>query len=69
MKLSQYLEKHDISDAEFGEAVGRHRITVGKWRRGLVRPDWDALREIEIATNGKVTADDFVPEPAKAGAS
>lgn len=64
MKLSQYLEKHGLSDADFGAVVGRDRATVNRWRNEMVRPDWDSLLAIEQATNGKVTAKDFVEKSA-----
>lgn len=62
MTLHTYLASMGISDARFAELVGRHRVTVSRWRRGKVVPDWEALSAISKATGGQVTANDFLIE-------
>lgn len=64
MKLADYMETLKITDARLAEAVGRDRTTVSRWRNGKARPDWSAFAAIEKATNGMVTARDFVEREA-----
>jgi DNA-binding transcriptional regulator YiaG len=60
MTLSQYLADQKMPDEAFAAELGTTRATVSRWRRGLVRPRWAALEMIRQATNGLVTADDFL---------
>ncbi len=61
MKLAAYMELTKTTDNELAEKVGRDRSTVTRWRLGETRPDWDAISLLEHATDGAVTARDFVP--------
>lgn len=73
MKLSDYMRDHNLTDAALAERIGRHRVSVTRYRNGRVRPDWDAMMAIEAATNGAVTPNDFIApapaEPASEGAA
>lgn len=61
MTLSDYLNRQKITRAAFGVTIGAHPITVQRWCSGAMRPSWPRLAAIEAATNGAVTAADFVP--------
>jgi transcriptional regulator with XRE-family HTH domain len=63
MKLAQYLSERRMSASEFADRVGKDRSTVGRWIDGSARPRWDDIPKITEATNGAVTADDFVVKP------
>lgn len=63
MQLSNYLSDQKISDLAFAGLVGRDRSIVAKWRKGRIRPDWEAIKKIVEVTNGVVTADDFIQLP------
>ena len=67
MKLSDYLERERLSDADFAEMIGRDRSAVTKWRNARARPDWKALAAIKLITKGKVSANDFLPSADAAG--
>ena len=61
MTLSEFLDQHKMTDAQFAALVDRDRSTVTRWRNGATRPDWRALDAIAEATRGKVSALDFIP--------
>jgi len=66
MTLSDYLNLNRITRAQFGKLIGAHPITVHRWCGGIMRPSWSRLSAIEAATNGAVTAADFVPRRDRA---
>ena len=66
MRLAEYLAASNLSDAEFADRVGVHKSTVGRWVAGAVRPAWDQLPKITAATDGQVTANDFVDDQGPA---
>lgn len=59
MHLSDFMSERALSDEEVAAAVGRNRVSVSRWRRRLVRPDWEAIDAIKGFTEGAVTADDW----------
>ncbi len=63
MKLSEWLCNRIMSDAEFARISGiGQRALVHKYRHGRLFPGPENLRRIRQATNGEVTADDFVDQ-------
>jgi len=60
MKLAEYMDLHNLSDEAVAEKVNRDRSNVLRWRKGVTKPDFDALVKLEIMTKGRVTATDFV---------
>jgi transcriptional regulator with XRE-family HTH domain len=72
MKLADYLTEKGIKANAFAKMIGADRSTVGRWlkpRDGVVwRPDWETIKKIEKATDGLVTANDFVDPPNEAAA-
>lgn len=68
MKLPDYLRHARLTDAVFAARIRRDRSSVTKWRNGESRPDWQALLAITEATDGVVSANDFLPasEPTEA---
>jgi DNA-binding transcriptional regulator YdaS (Cro superfamily) len=65
MKLLDYLKKQNIADHAFAETVGRSRSAVRKWMYGQRIPRPAEMLAIKEATDGKVTADDFMHAPPK----
>lgn len=63
MKLTDYLSQHGVSDGEFAASIGVDRSSVSRMRRGITRPDWPTIERIIEATNGSVTANDFISSP------
>jgi transcriptional regulator with XRE-family HTH domain len=59
MKLGEYLKSEGLTLAQFAQKIGRTGATVSRISRGIHRPDWDTVREIERVTKGKVTRNDF----------
>ena len=61
MKLDAYLSEHGLTSERFGKAAGiPSKQTIHNYRRGIRFPSPQNLRRIREATNGAVTADDFV---------
>ena len=59
MKLVNYLKRNQITRDEFAAMIGVDRVSVWRWENGRVFP----LRHLEAiarATDGKVTANDFL---------
>lgn len=62
MKLSDFLDQAGRGAmTKMARQVGVSVVTVLRWRRGDAAPTWDRIPAIEAATNGAVTAADFVP--------
>ena len=59
MHLSDYMAERNLSDEDVAAAIGRSRVSVSRYRRKLVRPDWDTIEEIRAFTRGKVTEVDW----------
>lgn len=59
MHLSAFMSERGLSDEEVAAAVDRNRVSVSRWRRRLVRPDWEAIERIKAFTDGEVSADDW----------
>ena len=60
MKLDEYLSSKKITDAAFGELIGRQQSSVNRLRRGETKPDWKTIERIVEITNGAVTPNDFL---------
>lgn len=60
MTLSEYLEKNELSVADFAALVGVERQSVYRWKNGQRFPNRDDLKNIAKATKNAVTANDFV---------
>jgi transcriptional regulator with XRE-family HTH domain len=61
MTLKDWLAQHRMSDAQFARLSGiGQRALVQKYRHGRQFPAPENLRRIKKATDGAVTADDFV---------
>lgn len=48
-----------LSDDDMAGLIGRTRPTVSRIRRRIVRPDWETIERLRVATKGNVTASDF----------
>lgn len=75
MHLSDFMAARSLSDEDVAAVIGRSRVSVSRYRRRLVRPDWDAIEAIKVFSGGAVLADDWsgplvsgVDEPAGAPA-
>lgn len=66
MKLSAYISKKKMTNAEFGTLVGLSQSQVSRIRRGVSRPSWEAMGRIEKETGGKVTFKDFAADEVAA---
>ena len=62
MKLSSYMQENGLSDAKLAVQLGICSASaVAKWRQGNRVPRTPMIIRLRQITEGKVTADDFVP--------
>lgn len=66
MDLRSYRKQHAISLNEMGQRIGVTGVTVHRWEVGKVRPGLSAIEAIQRATDGAVTASDFMRADAEA---
>jgi hypothetical protein len=59
MHLADYMKARELSDEAVAAGIGRTRVSVSRYRRRLVRPDWDAIEKIKTFTHDAVMADDW----------
>lgn len=59
MHLSDFMAKHLLSDEQVATVIKRSRVSVSRYRRRLVRPDWDTIEAIRSFTGGKVKSEDW----------
>lgn len=60
MNLADYMEQNDLDDAAMGRMIGRSRVAVSRYRRGLEIPSSEAIKRIVVASDGAVTADELL---------
>jgi transcriptional regulator with XRE-family HTH domain len=58
MTLREYLEDAKVSQAQFARMIGVSRQSIVRYLGGRI-PDHKVIAAIALATNCKVTADDF----------
>lgn len=58
MQLREYLKKEKITQEQFAEMIGVTQGIVTRWCRGAI-PRIELMTKILVATQGKVTANDF----------
>jgi DNA-binding transcriptional regulator YdaS (Cro superfamily) len=68
MKLSDYMAREGLTDTALALKLGVASSTVLRWRSEKTKPDWRVLPAITAATDGQVTANDFIQSAPRAGA-
>lgn len=61
MKLSEYLDLHNLRPAEFAAQLAISPETVRLWLKGAHRPSNPQYDAISRATGGRVLPNDFLP--------
>ena len=62
MDIRAYLEKHKLSQKEFGDRIGVSQGLVWQWLEGKTRVDPKHFNNIEEKTEGEVTRRDCRPD-------
>lgn len=63
------MQKHGKDDDWVAAQIGFTRATISRTRRGVTKPSWELVAKLIELTDGKVTADDYLPtETASVGA-
>lgn len=61
MKLETYITRKGLTQAEFAELADVSQPTISRLLNGVgPRPSWKTLAKIHEATNGAVSANDFL---------
>lgn len=60
MKLDQYLSENSLTDAAFAAQVEMSQSQINRLKRGLSQPSWVAVTAIDKASNGQVSAKDWM---------
>ena len=63
MHLSIYMDRKKLRDAQVARQIGASRVSVSRYRRGLIRPSWATASKIKKWTRGEVSFDDWVTLP------
>jgi predicted transcriptional regulator len=63
MTLNDYLTDRNMLDQDFAKLVKCDRSTIYRLRRGQ-RPSPDLMKQIVVATGGKVQPNDFYGVPS-----
>lgn len=66
-KLKEWMEEQGVSSYGLAEMCGVAQSVAYRWASGETRPDWSNIPAIMRATDGEVTALDFVPEVLEQG--
>jgi hypothetical protein len=69
MHLADYMAEEGLRDEDVAAAIGRSRVSVSRYRRKLIRPEWHVINAIRRYTKGKVTEADWRRLSPKARAS
>jgi len=60
MQLSEWLQKHGVSQDEFADRIKCDRTSVTRYVNGRRMPRREVLARIVAETSGAVTANDFL---------
>lgn len=64
MKLAAYLKHTDQTYRQFAAKLGCDAGQVNRWANGRRSPTLEMCARIRAATDGLVSADDFLPDEA-----
>lgn len=67
MTLAEYMEGEGISDAAMGAVIGKSRVTVSRYRRGLEPIPGETVKQLVTISLGRMTANELlgIPEAAQ----
>lgn len=64
MHLAEYMTERRLSDEEVAAALGRSRVSVSRYRRGLQRPDLELAQQIADWSSGAVPLESWLKSEA-----
>lgn len=64
MRFADWMIRESLDDEEVAQRVRSQgvkcdRTMIGRYRRGVRRPEWDVIGALREISRGDVTADDF----------
>lgn len=65
MTLTEYMTANQVTSVALAAELGVSHSTVLRWASGTMSPPMRRIPAIQAATEGKVTAQDFVPVGAQ----
>ena len=60
MTLAEYMEGEGITDAAMGAVIGKSRVTVSRYRRGLEPIPSETVKLLVAISYGRMTANDLL---------
>ena len=60
MKLSEFMQARGISDEELASKIGRTRVSVSRYRRGLETPSAEVIKNLVELSGGEITANELL---------
>ncbi|MFC2248779.1 helix-turn-helix domain-containing protein [Labrys portucalensis] len=69
MTLSDFITANNLTDSAFARQINVSRQALARYKAGDRRPEWHVIARIVEATQGNVTANDFLKLPIKSPAS
>jgi transcriptional regulator with XRE-family HTH domain len=59
MYLNDYMAERGLKDEHVAAGTGYSRVSISRYRRGLIVPSWGAIEAIKKFTRGAVTETDW----------
>lgn len=59
MHLSEYMAERGLTDEQVAEAIGKNRVSVSRYRRGIERPSSATIEDIFKWSGGQVAPNDW----------
>lgn len=60
MTLAEYMEAENLTDAAMGDRIGKSRVTVSRYRRGLEPIPGDVVKRLVESSDGRMTANELL---------
>ncbi len=67
MDLAAYMSANDLDDTAMAAKIGRSRVAVSRYRRGLEIPSSAVIKRIGKVSRGGVTANELLGISTPAG--
>ncbi len=67
MDLAAYMSANDLDDTAMAAKIGRSRVAVSRYRRGLEIPSSAVIKRIVKVSRGGVTANELLGISTPAG--
>jgi transcriptional regulator with XRE-family HTH domain len=60
MQLSDYMQAYNLTDKELAAKIGKHRVSISRYRRGLETPSPEVIKKLVELSGGIITANELL---------